>query len=94
MQARTVKIMLNAPEAHECANGFVSVRKTGSFGNEADYVKAEAVNTLFKPPINHVIKVAAKIFVFPVEIHLLFCEKMKSPLLSFGIVIPRATGKD
>ena len=94
MKTRTVEIMLNALEAHERSDKLLTVRQTGGFGNEADYVKTEAVNALFKPPVDHIVKLAAQVFVFPVEIHLLFAEKMKRPLLFFRIIIPCTAGEN
>ena len=94
MKTRTVEIMLNALEAHERSDKLMTVRQTGGFGNEADNIKAEAVNALFKPPVDHIVKVAAQVFVFPVEVHLLFAEKVKRPLLFFRIIIPCTAGED
>ena len=92
VQARAVKIMLDAPQADGSRQRLAAVSQA-VLRDQVDDVHAETVHALGQPPVDHVIDLAAQRGVIPVQVHLLFAEQVQRPFVPFGIVIPRGAGK-
>ena len=53
------------------------IRETLVFGDERDHVHSETVDSLVEPEFHEVIDFAADFRIIPIQIGLLFCEKVK-----------------
>ena len=81
MQTRAVKIILGALITRQNSEESIGIRQAGSFADKVDNIHPEAVYSLIKPPAHHFINTVSHIFVFPIQIHLLFGEKVHCPLI-------------
>ena len=57
-------------------------------GNKIDHIHTEAVNAFFEPARHHVIHFMTDLFVFPVQVRLLFSKQMQIPLSEIFVVFP------
>ena len=71
----------------------LSVREALILGDKADDIHAEAVNSLFQPPVHHVKDLVADLRVVPVEIRLLLGEEVQVILSRSLIILPGASAE-
>ena len=72
---------------------YFSVWECLVFGNHADDIHTEAVDSFFTPEIHHVVNFLADFFVFPVEIRLFLREQMQVIHLGLSIIFPCGTAE-
>ena len=63
------------------------------FGDQADNVHTESINTFFQPPVHHVENFLTYDRVVPVEVWLLFREQMQEIHICCFIIFPCRTGE-
>ena len=93
VKSRSVKIILRTLKARKHTEKRISLRQTLCLTDEINYIHSKAVNALVEPPQHHLINALAYFLVFPVQIHLLLCKEMKSPLIKIFIIIPRTAAE-
>ena len=72
----------------------LSLREGLILGNHADYVHAEAIDSLVAPEFHHIIDFLADLFIFPVQIRLFFGKKMEIIHLCLIIIFPCRTSEN
>src|SRR5215218_9421376 len=79
--------------AVEAAVAHVAVGQLGVFGDEVDYVHAEAVDAALQPPAHHGVECLADLRVLPVEVGLLTREQVQVVLARFVVELPSRAGE-
>src|SRR5215211_9410857 len=79
--------------AVEAAVVHVAVGKLGIFGDEVDYVHAEAIDAALQSPAHHRVGCPADLGVLPVEVGLLAREQVQIVLARLVVELPRRAGE-
>ena len=71
----------------------LSIRQFRLFGDQADHIHPEAVNTFVQPPVHHIIDLSPHPGIIPVKIRLLFGKQMQIIHICCLVIFPGRPGK-